>query len=200
MPDGKVIKPLQEGECYKYFAILEPERFLGEEMKLKVSKEYFRRLTKVLKSKLNAGNIVQGVNISAVLLLGYSAVFIICRKCDFQAIDRKTRKLFTICGGLHPKSDVDRLYIPRQDGGRRLIATEDCEELAVRGLEVYVHESEERLLQATRGDRVSGLEVASVLKKVKKEKGLQDWEEKAAHGQYLRETKEVSKVLGERAK
>ena len=26
-----------------------------------------------------------------------------------QAIDRKTRKLFTIYGPLHPKSDVDRL-------------------------------------------------------------------------------------------
>ena len=31
-------------------------------------------------------------------------------------------------------------------------------ELAVRGLEVYVHGSEERLLQAARGDRVDGLE------------------------------------------
>ena len=37
--------------------ILEAERFLGEEMKLKVSKEYFRRLKKVLKSKFNGGKI-----------------------------------------------------------------------------------------------------------------------------------------------
>ena len=34
-----------------------------------------------------------------------------------QAIDRKTRKLFTIYGALHPKSDVDRLYIPGKEGG-----------------------------------------------------------------------------------
>ena len=46
LPDGKVIKSLQEGESYKYFRILEAERFLGVEMKLKVSKEYFRRLKK----------------------------------------------------------------------------------------------------------------------------------------------------------
>ena len=57
-----------------------------------------------------------------------------------QATDRKTRKLFTIYGGLHPKSDVDRLYIPRKDGGRGLIAIEDCVELAVRGLEVMFME------------------------------------------------------------
>ena len=191
LPDGKVIKSLQEGESYKYLGILEADRFLEEEMKLKVSKEYFRRLRKVLKSKLNGGNLVQGVNTWAVSLLRYSAAFISWRKSELQAIDRKTRKLFTIYGGLHPKSDVDRLYIPRKEGGRGLISIEDCVELAVRGLEVYVHESEERLIQAARGNKVDGLEAASVLKKSKKEKRLQDWEEKALHGQYLRQTKEV---------
>ena len=67
-----------------------------------------------------------------------------------QAIDRKTRKLFRICGGLHLKSDVDRLYIPRKVGERGLIAIEDCADLAVRGLEVYVHGSAKRLLQTAR--------------------------------------------------
>ena len=102
-----------------------------------------------------------------------------------QAIDRKTRKLFTIHGGLHPNSDVDRFYIPREDGGRGLIAIEGCVELAFRGLEAYVHGGDERLLQAARGDRVDGLEAASVLKKAKKEKRLQDWEEKTLHDQYF---------------
>ena len=98
--------------------------------------------------------------------------------------------MFTIYGALHPKSDVARLYIPRKEGGRGLISTEDCVELAIRGLEVYVHGSEERLIQATRGDKIDGLEAASVLKRSKKEKRLEDWE-KVLHGQYLRETKEV---------
>ena len=56
---------------------------------------------------------------------------------------------------------------------------------------MYVHGSEKILLQAARGDRVDGLEAASILKKVKKEERLKDWEEKALHGQYLRQTKEV---------
>ena len=42
-----------------------------------------------------------------------------------QAIDKKIRKLLTIYRGLHPKSDVERLHIPRKDGGG-LIAIEDC--------------------------------------------------------------------------
>ena len=57
------------------------------------------------------------------------------RKSELQAIDRKSRKLVTMHGALHPKSDVDRLYIPRKEGGRDLISTEDCVELAIRDLE-----------------------------------------------------------------
>ena len=85
-------------------------------MKLKVSKEYFRWLKKVLKSKVDGGNLDQGVNNWAMSLLRYSAAFISWKECELQAIDRKTRELFTVHGGLHPKSDVGRLYIPRRDG------------------------------------------------------------------------------------
>ena len=65
--------------------------------------------------------------------------------------------------------------------------------MAVRGLELYVHGSEERLIQAARGDKLDGLEVASALKKPKKEKRLQVLLEKALHGQYLRQTKQVKR-------
>ena len=44
--------------------------------------------------------------------------------------------LFTIYRALHPKSDVDRLYIPRKEGRRGFISIVDCVELAIRGLEV----------------------------------------------------------------
>ena len=99
--------------------------------------------------------------------------------------------MFTIYGALHPKSDVDRLYVPRKEGGRGLISTEDCVELAIRGLEVYVHGSEERLIQAAKGDKIDGLETASISKRSKKEKRLEDWEEKALHRRYLRQTKQA---------
>ena len=191
LPDGKVITSLQEGESYKYLGIFEADKFSEEKMKLNVSKEYIRRLTKVLKSELNGGNLVCGVNPWAVSLLRYSAAFVSWRKSELQAIDRNTRKLFTIYGALHPKSDLDRLYKPRKEGGIGLISIEDCVELAIRGLEVHVHGSEERLIQAARGDKIDGLEAASVLKRSKKEKRLEDWEEKVLHGQYLRQTKKV---------
>ena len=164
LPDGKVIKSLQEGESYKYLEILEADKFLEEKMNFTISKEYIRRIRKVLKSKLTGGNLVHGINTWAVSLLRYSAAFVSWRKSELQAIDRKARKLFNIYGALHPKSEVDRLYIPRKEGGRGLISTEDYVELAIRGLEEYKHGSEERLIQAARGDKIDGIEGGSVLK------------------------------------
>ena len=90
LPDGKVIKSLQEGESYKYLGILEADKFLEEKMKLNISKEYIRRLRKVLKSKLNGGNLVRGVNTWAVSLLRYLAAFFSWRKSELQATYRKT--------------------------------------------------------------------------------------------------------------
>ena len=88
-------------------------------MKLSVPKEYIRRLRKILKSKLDGANLVCGLNTWAVSLLRFLAAFVSWRKTKLQPIiDRKTRKLFTSYGALHPKSDVDRLYIPREVGGR----------------------------------------------------------------------------------
>ena len=39
-------------------------------------KEYIRRLRKVMKSKLNSGTLVRGVNTWVVSLLRYSAAFV----------------------------------------------------------------------------------------------------------------------------
>lgn len=43
---GKVTKPQQEGESYKCLGISEADRFLREEMNLKVFTKYFTQLKK----------------------------------------------------------------------------------------------------------------------------------------------------------
>ena len=67
----------------------------------------------------------------AVSPLRYSAPFDSFKNCELPEIDRKTRKLFTIYGGFHPKFDADRLYTPPKDGERGLISIEDCIEIAI---------------------------------------------------------------------
>ena len=94
-------------------------------MKRSVKTEYFKRVRSALKSKLNAGNIFQAINIWAVATARYGAGILQQTKEELQQMDRKTRKLIPIYGGLHPRSSVDRLYIPRSDGGRGLASVED---------------------------------------------------------------------------
>jgi hypothetical protein len=38
--------------------------------------------------------------------------------------DRKTRKTLTMRKILHPKADIDRLYVKRKEGGRGLVQIE----------------------------------------------------------------------------
>ena len=37
---------------------------------------------------------------------------------ELKTLDKMTRKVLTMNGAFHSKRDVDRLYVPREDGGR----------------------------------------------------------------------------------
>ena len=67
---------------------------------------------------LNGGNIIKEINIWAVSLLRYSAAFIDWNCTELTQLDQRARKLMTMHNALHPKSNVDCLYIPRKEGGR----------------------------------------------------------------------------------
>ena len=43
-----------------------------------------------------------------------------------KEIDRKTRKVMTMNKEVHLKSDIDRFYISRMEGGRALIGCKMC--------------------------------------------------------------------------
>ena len=96
-------------------------------MKEKVGSEYKRRVRKILETKLNGGNVIKGINTWAIPVLRYSAAFLNWTKAELQEMDRRTRKLLTMHNGLHPRSNVDRLYVPRREGGRGLMSVEDTD-------------------------------------------------------------------------
>ena len=110
LPNESTIKGLNLDDNYKYLGILEADDIKHEEMKNNIKKEYFNS-RRILKSKLNAGNIVTAMNTWAISLMRYGADIVKWNKEELQTMDRKMRKLMTIHGALHPKADVDRLYI-----------------------------------------------------------------------------------------
>ena len=66
-------------------------------------------------------------------------------------MDRMTRKILTMNGAFHPKSDVDRLYVSRVNG---LISCEGCVRSEENSLGWYVKNSVDALLQGVRATSV----------------------------------------------
>ena len=95
-----------------------------KEMKTEFVTEYKRRLRLILRSKLNGKNKIKAINNWAVAIIRYAAGVLECIFDKPKELDRKTRKLLTIHKGLHPKRDVDRLYISRKGGGRGPVSCE----------------------------------------------------------------------------
>ena len=79
---------------------------------MKTLSEYNKRVRKILKLKLNGGNIIKAINSWAVPVVRYTAGIIDWTQAELDDLDRKTRKLMSAYHALHPLSDVDRLYFP----------------------------------------------------------------------------------------
>ena len=118
LPNNSMIRSLELHEGYKYLGVLQADNIRHGEVKEQAKQEYLKRARKALKSKLNAGNVIQAINGWAIPVLRYTAGIVDWTSAELDDIDRKTRKLMTSNGALHPQSDIDRLYIPRSAGGR----------------------------------------------------------------------------------
>ena len=57
---------------------------------------------------------------------------------ELEQMDQRTRKLMTMHKALHPKDNVDRLYVSRKEGGRGLANIEDTVVASIQRLEDYI--------------------------------------------------------------
>ena len=115
-------------------------------MKETFSKEYLRRLRLILKSKLNGRNKIMGVNTWAISVTRYGAGILKWNTDELKNLGRKTIKFLAMRGVLHPKSDVDKVYLSREIGGRELINCEGRIRIEKNSLEWYVRNSVEPLI------------------------------------------------------
>ncbi|XP_047475423.1 uncharacterized protein LOC125029527 [Penaeus chinensis] len=154
LSSGEVIPELESDKGYKYLGILEVDDIMHAEMKDKIRKEYYRRVRQLTSSKLNRSNVITAVNSRAVSLVRYSAGILKWTKDELNIMDRKTRKIMTMNRMYHPQSDIDRLYIPRKEGGRGLLSIVECVENEEHSLSLYVDQSEEMLLKLVKSEGI----------------------------------------------
>ena len=115
LPHDDVIKELIAEEGYKYLGVLESDTIMKNKMKEKISMEYFRRVKKVLETKLNSKNLIKGVNTWAISLMRYPAPFLDWTVDELKAMNRRTRKHLTMHKAFHPNDNIDMLYVGRKD-------------------------------------------------------------------------------------
>ena len=81
---------------------------------------------------------------------------------------------------IHPRDDVDRLYVSRKEGRRRLANIEDSVVTSIQRLEDNIEKHERGLITATRYDTENTMTNRMTITRKQK------WEEKQFYGRFKR--------------
>ena len=108
-------------------------------------------------------------------------------------MDGKTRKVLSMYRALHPRSNADRLYLPRSERGKGILSLAECVSDEKRSLRQSLKMNEDECLRSAWEE---GLFKEDEDPKVYGEKTskswMEEWQSKAMHGQFLRQTKDPS--------
>ena len=117
---------------------------------------------------------------------------------ELKKMDRTMRKTLTMYAALHPKSDINRLYLKRKYGRRGLISIKTCVRLKEKYLGFYVRKSNEMLLKGIK--KFDVVKTENLMEKEDFKKNSQNefknkWHEMRMDGQFVREMpEEIDKV------
>ena len=126
------IRELDVGETYTYQGVDESIGMNRELNKDKVRREYLRRTGKIWKSDLSARNKVTAHKCFAVAMVRPTIGILDWSKQEIRDLDTETRKTLAMTG-----SDIDRLYVKRDHGGRGIISIEDT--YCIRMISLHEH-------------------------------------------------------------
>ena len=119
------IHELNTGEFYRYLGFFESEGLDCSGSKQTLLEVYKRRLSLVWRSYLSGPRKVRATNSFCIPILTYGFGVIPWTKQEISQIDVQTRKLLTATCNHHPRSAVERLYLPRRFGGLGLVNVEN---------------------------------------------------------------------------
>ena len=86
-------------------------------MRKKATQEYIRRLKKICRSELSSKHKIAAINQMALPVLTYGFGIIDWPQIEIDNLDVKTRKILTMHNVLYRHQCMDRVYLPRREGG-----------------------------------------------------------------------------------
>ena len=113
--------------------------------------------------------------LQAVDFVRYSGPFLKWTRDELKQMDQRTRKLVTMHKALHPRDDVDRLYVSRKGGGRGFANIEDKVDASIQRLEDYIEKHERGLITAIRNDMDNTIDNRITTRKQKWKKNPTLW-------------------------
>ena len=105
---------------------------------------------------------------------------------DLNKWTKELKRLMTMHKALHPRDDVDRLYVSRKEGGRGLTSIEDNVDASIRRLEDYIEKNEGGLITANRNDTDNTMDNRMTITRKQK------WEGKQLYGRFKRQINQIS--------
>ena len=124
LDEETMIKDLEQEKFYKYLGIDESSGIQHATIKQKLKKELVRKTRLILKTELNSKNRITAINMLAIPVIFYSFNITGWNLSEIKRLDIKIRKMMTAHNMHHPKSDIHRLYLPRNNVGRGLTQLE----------------------------------------------------------------------------
>ena len=101
-------------------------------------------------------------------------------------MDQRTRKLMTMHQALHPRDDVDRLYVSRKEEGRGLASIENIVDASIQRLKDYIQKHEGGLITATKNETENMMNNRMTITRKQK------WEGKQLSGRFKRLINNIS--------
>ena len=87
---------------------------------------------------------------------------------------------------LHPRDDVDRLYVTRKDGGRGLTSIGDSVDASIQRLEDYIQKHDRGIITVIRNDTDNTMDNRMTITRKQK------WEERQLYGRFKRLINNIS--------
>ena len=144
--EGKFVEDLEHDATYKYLGIEENSTFEHKNLRRKATQEYLRRLKKICRSELSAKHKITAINQMALPVLSYGFGIIDWPQKDIDNLDVKTRKVLTMHNVIYRHQCMDRVYLPRREGGLGLIEINDALRSTIINLSEYLVTTTDNLL------------------------------------------------------
>ena len=141
LENGTSIADLSEDSSYKYLGIEENAGIEHKLMRDKITTQYFKRLKAICKTELTPKNKIQAINQLAIPVITYGFGVIDWPQFQLNQIDVRTRKILTLHKVTYRINCLDRLYLPRSEGGLGLTEVNQAFKSSIVGLGQYLHTS-----------------------------------------------------------